>query len=113
MGLFRRKTKAIQAYQYRVDTTPNWDNPFFENNSARATMRAGDYGIVNTPHGTTRVNKGDFIILGLDGNRYVLPAKRFLQDFEEVVQVDKKLDTKEKLWDNICDNVDREVKQHD
>ena len=109
MGLYIRKVKPVEAYQFKEEQTPEWDMHKTGCSDDNITLVVGDYGFVKTKYGTLRAKRSDFIILGLDGKKYVCPAGRFLKDFEEVFPAKgNSFDNTEKLWDNICDSVDKE-----
>ena len=92
MPKYRKRPIIIEAIQYRdsmrvEDNLPEgvviqyWDTPSFEE---------GDYPTINTLEGPHKVKDGDFIITGINGEKYPCKPDIFEKTYEAVNDEDLK-----------------------
>lgn len=83
MAKYRKKPVVIEAYRFMIDTEmPDWFQSKVSNNTI-ITHEDGTCDI-KTLEGTMLANKGDFIILGVNGEVYPCKPDIFKKTYEEV-----------------------------
>ena len=83
MAKYRKKPVVIEAYRFMIDTEmPDWFKSKVSNNTI-ITHEDGTCDI-KTLEGTMLANKGDFIILGVNGEAYPCKPDIFEKTYEEV-----------------------------
>ena len=83
MSKYRKKPVEVEAVRYMIDNTlPDWFMDRVTNNTI-ITHKDGTCDI-NTLEGIMKSNKGDYIILGVNGEVYPIKTDIFEKTYEEV-----------------------------
>ena len=80
MANYRKKSVVIQAFQFGIDSWPDW---FIR---SKNVVIDSDGCIIHTLEGDHRANEGDFIIQGVVGELYPCKEQVFYQTYEKVEQ---------------------------
>lgn len=72
---FRKKPVVIEAMQFFVNTPDGWPLGVYKD---------GDCHVIDTLEGSLRVSEGDWIITGINGERYPCKPDIFEVTYEKV-----------------------------
>ena len=79
---FRKKPVVIEAFQFRFTTGCEWNDMMPVEGMVRRSWRRGWW--VKTLEGWYPVNLGDWIITGVEGERYPIKDSIFRATYEKV-----------------------------
>jgi hypothetical protein len=91
-----KRPYKIEAFQYNIDPRPDW---FQDKVSSNEIKTYDDFCFIQTLEGKMEVQKGDYIIKGVEGELY--PCKKSI--FEKTYRLVDDIDLKEPVF---ADNAD-------
>jgi len=91
MALFRKKPIVIEAFQFYVDSMPDWfmdmiteNKVVLESCNYKNTTIKGAYCLIKTLEGEMLCKDGDYVIKGVKGECYSCKPDIFLMTYEPV-----------------------------